>query len=142
MKQIRKIKSLITNPYQEKVEEMFIFCLSKLNQEKFYSDFLTSRQKYFKRLIYRYFKLFNFQINVQNNIFEDFNQKLIFKQIQIFSKNVSRYFPQIIKYYNLHIKGYLIDELNKFKKENNILHLEDSKFENKTYFDVLSNEYL
>lgn len=137
-KQIKKICKILRTKEVIKIDDLFIICFINIGYEDYYNLFLEKRKKYMTKLIFRYLNLFN----LNKDLFFDVYQELLLKQMEIFHKNCSRNIPQIMKYYNLYLKGYLIELLKNLKKEKTNLSLFSIKYDDVTYLETISNEYL
>ena len=137
LKRLKKIKTLLESDNFLENDLLYLVCFIKIGYKKYYDDFLKVRENYLTKLIYKYLRIFN----VSNDFFYDLYQDLVIKQIKIFSNCYSRNVLQIVRYFDLCLKGYLIGRLKEIKKDS-CLSLFANKFENVRYIDVISNEYL
>lgn len=133
-KQLEKIQCLLQLNDPNKLDFYFAFCFSWLGYTDYYDVFCKYREKYLKNLVHIY--LNKFHISSQN--YDDIYQELIIKQLELFSKSYGNSLAQNLKYYNLCLKGFLIQHLKKLSQENNQIHLYDSKNGNQMYMDTIS----
>ena len=138
IKQLKKIYNILSFKGNDNLDDMFIICFISIGYNEYYHSFIEKRKPYFTRLIFKYLTIFG----LNKNLFSDIYQDLVLKQIEIFNRNCSRNIPQIMKYYNLCLRGFLIKELKKIKNEVNNLSLYDNKYDDLIYLDTISNESL
>ena len=137
-KQLKKICQLLKNKDMGEVDDLFIICFINIGYKDYYDFFLEKRKNYITKLIFKYLTLFD----LNKDLFFDIYQELLLKQLEIFHKNCSRTIPEIMKYYNLHLRGHLINLLKKIKKEDQALSLFANKYDDVIYLETISNEYL
>lgn len=127
MEEMKKMEN-VKNP-----DLLFLICYIKIGYVDFFENFLEQRQNYFKKLIYRYIEKYD----IDKKYYYDLNINVHSKQWEIFFNCSSRHLKQLIKYYNLCLKGYIIKELKRIKQESCQVYLFDKINENQTYNDIL-----
>ncbi len=132
-KGIKKIFSLIddiknSNMDFEKFEFYDLIGIYKSELYDSRNEILLKQKKYICKTIFSLCR--NYEIKVNNSNYEDFENEVKYYLLMVINHTNLNKPGQIIKYMDLTVKGYFRTYLKKYKKQNNILSLDDYKYSN------------
>lgn len=130
-KKIKDIFSLINNLKNPNIdiEKFELYDLIGLYKSKLYdsrNEILLRQKKYIYKTIFSLCS--SYEIKVNNSNFEDFENEIKYYLLIVINRTNLNTNGQIIKYMNLTVKGYFRTYLKKYRKQNNVLSLNDAKY--------------
>ena len=130
-KKIKDIFTLIDNLKNSKkdIEQFELYDLIGIYKSELYdsrNEILLRQKKY----IYKTFhSLCNgYGIKVNNSNYEDFESEIKYYLLMVINRTNLNIYGQMIKYMDLTVKGYFRTYLKKYRKQNNSLSLDDTKY--------------
>ena len=130
-KKIKDIFTLIDNLKNSKkdIEQFELYDLIGIYKSELYdsrNEILLRQKKY----IYKTFhSLCNgYEIKVNNSNYEDFESEIKYYLLMVINRTNLNIYGQMIKYMDLTVKGYFRTYLKKYRKQNNSLSLDDTKY--------------
>ena len=130
-KKIKDIFTLIDNLKNSKkdIEQFELYDLIGIYKSKLYdsrNDILLRQKKYIYKTLH---SLCNgYEIKVNNSNYEDFESEIKYYLLMVINRTNLNIYGQMIKYMDLTVKGYFRTYLKKYRKQNNSLSLDDTKY--------------
>lgn len=130
-KKIKDIFTLIDNLKNSKkdIEQFELYDLIGIYKSELYdsrNEILLRQKKYIYKTLH---SLCNgYEIKVNNSNYEDFESEIKYYLLMVINRTNLNIYGQIIKYMDLTVKGYFRTYLKKYRKQNNSLSLDDTKY--------------
>ena len=130
-KKIKDIFTLIDNLKNSKkdIEQFELYDLIGIYKSELYdsrNDILLRQKKYIYKTLH---SLCNgYEIKVNNSNYEDFESEIKYYLLMVINRTNLNIYGQMIKYMDLTVKGYFRTYLKKYRKQNNSLSLDDTKY--------------
>lgn len=130
-KKIKDIFTLIDNLKNSKkdIEQFELYDLIGIYKSKLYdsrNEILLRQKKYIYKTLH---SLCNgYEIKVNNSNYEDFESEIKYYLLMVINRTNLNIYGQMIKYMDLTVKGYFRTYLKKYRKQNNSLSLDDTKY--------------
>ncbi len=130
-KKIKDIFTLIDNLKNSKkdIEQFELYDLIGIYKSELYdsrNEILLRQKKYIYKTLH---SLCNgYEIKVNNSNYEDFESEIKYYLLMVINSTNLNIYGQIIKYMDLTVKGYFRTYLKKYRKQNNSLSLDDTKY--------------
>lgn len=130
-KKIKDIFTLIDNLKNSKkdIEQFELYDLIGIYKSELYdsrNEILLRQKKYIYKTLH---SLCNgYEIKVNNSNYEDFESEIKYYLLMVINRTNLNIYGQMIKYMNLTVKGYFRTYLKKYRKQNNSLSLDDTKY--------------
>ena len=130
-KKIKDIFSLIDNLKNSNmnIEEFELYDLIGIYKSELYdsrNEILLRQKRYIYKTIFSLCR--NYEIKVNSSNYEDFESEIKYYLLMVINRTNLNICGQIIKYMDLTVKGYFRTYLKKYRKQNNILSLDDAKY--------------
>lgn len=130
-KKIKDIFSLIDNLKNSNmnIEEFELYDLIGIYKSELYdsrNEILLRQKRYIYKTIFSLCR--NYEIKVNSSNYEDFESEIKYYLLVVINRTNLNICGQIIKYMDLTVKGYFRTYLKKYRKQNNILSLDDAKY--------------
>ena len=130
-KKIKDIFSLIDNLNNSNmnIEEFELYDLIGIYKSELYdsrNEILLRQKRYIYKTIFSLCR--NYEIKVNSSNYEDFESEIKYYLLMVINRTNLNICGQIIKYMDLTVKGYFRTYLKKYRKQNNILSLDDAKY--------------
>lgn len=130
-KKIKDIFTLIDNLKNSKkdIEQFELYDLIGIYKSKLYdsrNEILLRQKKYIYKTLH---SLCNgYEIKVNNSNYEDFESEIKYYLLMVINRTNLNIYGQMIKYMDLTVKDYFRTYLKKYRKQNNSLSLDDTKY--------------
>ena len=130
-KKIKDIFTLIDNLKNSKkdIEQFELYDLIGIYKSELYdsrNEILLRQKKYIYKTLH---SLCNgYEIKVNNSNYEDFESEIKYYLLMVINRTNLNIYGQMIKYMDLTVKGYFRTYLKKYRKQNNSLSLDDTKY--------------
>ena len=130
-KKIKNIFNLIDNLKNSKkdIEQFELYDLIGIYKSELYdsrNEILLRQKKYIYKTLH---SLCNgYEIKVNNSNYEDFESEIKYYLLMVINRTNLNIYGQMIKYMDLTVKGYFRTYLKKYRKQNNSLSLDDTKY--------------
>ena len=130
-KKIKDIFTLIDNLKNSKkdIEQFELYDLIGIYKSELYdsrNEILLRQKKYIYKTLH---SLCNgYEIKANNSNYEDFESEIKYYLLMVINRTNLNIYGQIIKYMDLTVKGYFRTYLKKYRKQNNSLSLDDTKY--------------
>ena len=130
-KKIKDIFTLIDNLKNSKkdIEQFELYGLIGIYKSELYdsrNEILLRQKKYIYKTLH---SLCNgYEIKVNNSNYEDFESEIKYYLLMVINRTNLNIYGQMIKYMDLTVKGYFRTYLKKYRKQNNSLSLDDTKY--------------
>ena len=130
-KKIKDIFTLIDNLKNSKkdIEQFEFYDLIGIYKSELYdsrNEILLRQKKYIYKTLH---SLCNgYEIKVNNSNYEDFESEIKYYLLMVINRTNLNIYGQMIKYMDLTVKGYFRTYLKKYRKQNNSLSLDDTKY--------------
>lgn len=130
-KKIKDIFTLIDNLKNSKkdIEQFELYDLIGIYKSELYdsrNEILLRQKKYIYKTLH---SLCNgYEIKVNNSNYEDFESEIKYYLLMLINRTNLNIYGQMIKYMDLTVKGYFRTYLKKYRKQNNSLSLDDTKY--------------
>ena len=130
-KKIKDIFTLIDNLKNSKkdIEQFELYDLIGIYKSELYdsrNEILLRQKKYIYKTLH---SLCNgYEIKVNNSNYEDFESEIKYYLLMVINRTNLNIYGQMIKYMDLTVKGYFRTYLKKYRKQNNSLLLDDTKY--------------
>lgn len=130
-KRLKDIFSLVDNLRNSntEIEKFELYDLIFLYKSELYdsrTEILLRQKRYIYKTIFSLCR--NYQIEVNGSNYEDFESEIKYYLLMVINKVNLNVYGQIIKYMDLTVKGYFRTYLKQYKKQNNSLSLNTSKY--------------
>lgn len=130
-KKIKDIFTLIDNLKNSKkdIEQFELYDLIGIYKSELYdsrNEILLKQKKYIYKTLH---SLCNgYEIKFNNSNYEDFESEIKYYLLMVINRTNLNIYGQMIKYMDLTVKGYFRTYLKKYRKQNNSLSLDDTKY--------------
>ncbi len=130
-KKIKDVFSLIDNlkNFKESIENFELYDLIGIYKSDLYdsrTEILLKQKKYISKMIFSLCRSYEIKVNSSN--YEDFESEIKYYLLMVINRTSLNIYGQIIRYLDLTVKGCFRSYLKKYKKENNSISLNISRY--------------
>lgn len=130
-KKIKDIFTLIDNLKNSKkdIEQFELYDLIGIYKSELYdsrNEILLRQKKYIYKTLHSLCNGYEIKVNSSN--YEDFESEIKYYLLMVINRTNLNIYGQMIKYMDLTVKGYFRTYLKKYRKQNNSLSLDDTKY--------------
>lgn len=127
---IFQLAEKIKNSSDKEIEKMELYDLIAIYKCALFdsrTQIIKERKNYIKGIIYRLCN--EYEVKITRDNFEDFKSEIICYFIRVIDNNCSNIYGQMIKYFDMSVKGYFRLYLKKYKQNSRVLLLDDEKYQ-------------
>ena len=138
---LHKLKDFLSiinnNQINEQTPFMYLITLFKMGNIEASNYLLLQRLHILEIIVKKNMRL----RQIKMEYFDDFKQEVIMNEMMLYSKIVLNVDLQIYKYLNIYAKYKVINLVKSGTIYQNLIHLEDEKYDGKTYLDFIDNNF-
>lgn len=139
LKKKKEFLTIYANPvFSKDVPFMFLIALYKMGNSNVAADLLKQRNSTLVGIVRKEMRF----KKIDQKDFEDFKQSILLNELSLYSKIVLNNDLQIFKYLNICAKYTVYKLANIKKQEQNMLRLDDDKYDGRSYMDFIDNDSL